>query len=79
MTGNNNTQKANVFNNIIQNQKAIGKHVFMLLAVLLVFVLIIPVCSATSIQKFGIDSKTYAVGDNISVSGEILDGNASGR
>ncbi|MDL5503311.1 MAG: hypothetical protein QSU88_08845, partial [Candidatus Methanoperedens sp.] len=49
------------------------KSVLLAMIVFVMFMLINPVALATSIQKFGIDSRTYASGDLISISGEILD------
>ncbi|MDD5615396.1 MAG: Ig-like domain-containing protein [Candidatus Methanoperedens sp.] len=45
---------------------------------LVVFIFMNPLAMAASIQKFNINSKYYAANDPISVSGAILDGNASG-
>lgn len=55
------------------------KSVLLAMVVFVMFMLMNPVALATSLQKFGIDSRTYASGDLISISGEILDGNSSGQ
>ena len=55
------------------------KSISLILAVIAIFVLLSPFAQAASIQKFGIDSRTYSSRDTISVSGEILDGNLSGQ
>ena len=44
-----------------------------------ILLLINPLASATSIQKFSIDGRTYGAGGSISVTGEIEDGNATGE
>nr|WP_321496506.1 hypothetical protein [uncultured Methanolobus sp.] len=41
--------------------------------------LINPIASATSIQKFSIDGRTYGTGDSMSITGEIEDGNDTGE
>ncbi|MEZ5334602.1 MAG: hypothetical protein R2741_04885 [Methanolobus sp.] len=41
--------------------------------------LINPVASATSIQKFSIDGRTYGAGDTMSVTGEIENGDDAGE
>lgn len=57
--------------------KMFGKQLILILSAILIVSLIVPLCSATSIQKFGIDSKTYSPEDKITISGQILDGNSS--
>lgn len=57
----------------------IPKSVLLAMIIFVMLILMNPVALATSIQKFGIDSRTYASGDLISISGEILDGNSSGQ
>ncbi len=51
----------------------------LVLLVLIIMLLMNPIASATSIQKFSIDGRTYGSGDTISVTGEIQDGNSSGE
>ncbi len=55
------------------------KNIFpVVLIALIVFIFMNPLAAATSIQKFNINSEYYAANETISVSGAILDGNASG-
>ncbi|SDF54810.1 hypothetical protein SAMN04488589_0847 [Methanolobus vulcani] len=44
-----------------------------------ILLLINPLASATSIQKFSIDGRTYGAGDSMRVTGEIQDGNETGE
>ncbi|VVB86781.1 Uncharacterised protein [uncultured archaeon] len=55
------------------------KNIFpIIITALMFFIFMNPLATATSIQNFGINSKYYAANETISVSGAILDGNASG-
>lgn len=52
---------------------------FLALAALFMLAMLVQPGSAVSIQKFGINSNSYVANDTITVSGDILAGNASGE
>ncbi|WP_340819187.1 hypothetical protein [Methanolobus sp. WCC4] len=56
-----------------------GRTFILAILFLVMMLLITSIGSAASIQKFSIDSKVYASGEAITVSGEILNGNSSGE
>ncbi|MDO8726564.1 MAG: Ig-like domain-containing protein [Candidatus Methanoperedens sp.] len=63
----------------LKKEDVSAKRIFSVISIaLILFIFMNPLATAASIQKFNINSKYYAANDPISVSGAILDGNASG-